>query len=364
MLAVALALGLAVASAGPATSAGPAAPRPASPAGAQPVPGPAAFAAASLRRRVEAALRATVSGGPRAAAATRALVGAPYAISPLGEGKGRDPDRRFRLDAFDCMTFVETAVALGSSGSLAEAQRALDDVRYDGAPALAARAHEVLSQWIPRNLEKGWIVDATALLGDPRAWVAAKEYTPESWAAVRRAGRAIAGLPRARLPLGRFDVLVMPPEALVPLAGAIPEGAVVFVVRADRLDRATRITHAGLVVWGADGSRRVRHATSSVGVARVIEERLDRFLAREVRAYPRWPVEGIALFTLPDNRARVTALRTVLPETPALSIVSAGAGRTGGRAPLPRPARVPGKMPRESAGRLSVHLTGEGAGVK
>src|SRR5512142_1553378 len=126
---------------------------------------------------VTRALAAAPAGGPRAAAATRPLLGAPYVLSPLGEGFGRDPDPRFRLDAFDCMTLVETAVALGSAVTLAEARLALDDVRYSGPPSYEARNHEVLSQWIPANLAKGWIVEATSTLHGVPIGAAAKEYT-------------------------------------------------------------------------------------------------------------------------------------------------------------------------------------------
>jgi hypothetical protein len=242
-------------------------------------------------------------------AATRPLLGVPYLLSPLGEGSGRDPDPRFRLDAFDCMTFVETALALGSASSLEEARAALDDVRYTGAPAWVNRNHEVLSQWIPANVAKGWIAPATPAppgAGAPR--MATKEYAPATWDAIRAAGRAIPGLPRGRLPIGRFSApLVDPAEALL-VADRLPEGAIVFVVREDAPGRATLVTHAGLVVRGPGGAAMVRHATSTKGVERVIEEPLDRFLRREARAYPRWPLAGLSFFAIEDARARLHAL--------------------------------------------------------
>jgi hypothetical protein len=267
-----------------------------------------ALAASPVEAEVARALVAAPAGGARAVAATRALLGAPYLASPLGEGAGRDADPRFRLDAFDCMTFVETAVALASATSLAEARRALDDVRYAGPPGFAARNHEVLSQWIPENARKGWIAAATGALAGARARPASKEYTPASWRAVRAAGRAIPGVPRARLPIGRFDVEVVSVAEAPGLAPLLPDGAILFVVRADAPDRATRVTHAGLVVRGARGATLVRHATSTKGVGRVIEEPLDRFLRRQGRAYPRWPLEGLAVFTIRDASARVRAL--------------------------------------------------------
>ncbi len=262
---------------------------------------------------VEAAFRSAPEGGPRAAAATSALLTAPYVSSPLGEGDGPDPDPRFRLDAFDCMTLVETAVALGSASSLDEAGLALDDVRYSGSPELASRNHEVLSQWIPHNVAKGWVADVGREVGGSFARRVEKEYTRESWAAVRASGRAIRGLPRARLPLGRFSLDVVPVAYVARISGAIPDGTIAFAVRSDAPDRPSRITHAALVVVGRDGARLARHATSSRGVRRMIEEPVERFVRREMRAHPGWPLEGIAFFAILPNGARVRALEASRP---------------------------------------------------
>jgi hypothetical protein len=266
------------------------------------------FAAPSPDLAVARALGEAPPGGARAVAATRALLGLPYASSPLGEGSGRDADPRFRLDAFDCMTLVETAVALGSAATLAEARVALDDVRYAGAPSWVARNHEVLSQWLPANVARGFVADATSSLTGVTVARAAKEYTPASWDAVRAAGRAIPGLPRARLPLGRFEVPVIAPADVGKVAGQLPDGAIVFVVRVDQPERATRVTHAGLVVHGPGGAALVRHATSTKGVERVIEEPLERFVRRQERAFPRWPLEGLSFWAIRDASARVRGL--------------------------------------------------------
>jgi hypothetical protein len=285
-----------------------------------------AISTAPLESEIVRALRETPAGGLRAVRATRPLVGAPYAASPLGEGTAPDPDPRFRLDAFDCMTFVETAVALSSAATLEDARRALDDVRYGAEPAYASRNHEVLSQWLPSNVRKGWLAEATVDLAGASARTAAKEYTAASWLAVRAAGRAIPALPRGRLPLGRFEVRIVPPADVPRLSATLPAGALVFVVRADVADRATRVTHAGLVVGGPGGAPRVRHATSSKGVGRVIEEPLDRFLRRQAQALPRWPIEGLAFFTIRDATARVHELAAGAP--------------SGGPSPAPLPSRL------------------------
>jgi hypothetical protein len=291
---------------------------------------PAAPGESGRTGAIVAALRAAPAGGARADAATRPLLGSPYVPTPLGEAAGYDPDPRFRLDAFDCMTFAETAVALGSASTLDEARAALDDVRYAEAIAYEGRNHEVLSQWIPANVRKGWVEDVASAVAGPRARVAAVEYDAARWAAVARAGRAIPGVPRARLPVGRFEVGLVPEADVPAVAARIPDGTLAFVVRADLRDRPTRVTHVGLVVRGPGGATLVRHATSSVGTARVIEEPIERFLRREERAAA-WRVEGLALLAIHDNRPRVAARR------PAAGPPATAAGVTP-------PARPPGKM--------------------
>jgi hypothetical protein len=260
---------------------------------------------ATVDAAVTAALAAAAPGGPRAAAATRSLHGLPYRLDPLGEGSGPDADPRFRLDAFDCMTFVETAVALGSSASLDEARRALDEVRYDGPPALGTRNHEVLSQWLPANLARGWI--APLALDPPAPAVAgAAVYDAARWARLARLGLRLPGVPPERLPSGRFEVSVVPPDAFVALGPRLPEGTLAFVVREDVPDRLTRVSHVGLVVLGPRGQRLVRHASSTIGVLRVIEEPLDRFVARQ-RTASRRALTGLALFSIRDNGAHLHA---------------------------------------------------------
>jgi hypothetical protein len=92
------------------------------------------------------------------------------------------------------------------------------------------------------------------------------------------------------------------------VARALPDGALVFVVRADDPLHATRVSHAGLVVLGPDGAPRVRHATSSTGVRQVIEEPLARFVRREQAASPERPVVGFTFYRVLDASARVRTL--------------------------------------------------------
>jgi Protein of unknown function (DUF1460) len=251
------------------------------------------------------------AGGSRAAAASAPLVGIRYRLGPLGEGRGLDPDPRFRLDAFDCVTFIETAMALGAGRSEEEVRRALDDIRYGKAVDIADRDHEVLSQWIPRNVEKGWIRPISRELAGEATVEVATVYDRARWARLAKRGRRLAGVPDRRLPIGRFTTEVVPPSALAAVEPRLPDGAVIWVVREERLDQVTRVTHGGLVVV-KQGRRWVRHANSSPNVMRVVEEPLAQFVDRQRRASSR-PLTGLAFFAVPDNGARLASLPPLAP---------------------------------------------------
>jgi hypothetical protein len=257
---------------------------------------------------LDAGLASRPPGPARAAFAAGLLRGAPYRTSPLGEGSRPDRDPRFRLDAFDCVTLVETAIALGNAGSVAEARALLDDVRYDGPPDFAHRNHYVEAQWLPANARKGWIEDVTEAVAGELALRAEIAHSAERWRAAARAGRLLPGLDPERLPVGSFPLPYLPLDHLPELASRIPEGTVLLVVRAERPSRPLRVTHMGIVVVGEDGGRWLRHASDVPGVRRVRDERLDRFARRTARERA-WPVSGVGLWAIRDNTARAARLR-------------------------------------------------------
>jgi hypothetical protein len=169
----------------------------------------------------------------------------------------------------------------------------------------------VLSQWIPRNLEKGWIRPISRELAGAAAVEVATVYDRERWARLAARGQRLAGVPERLLPIGRFTAEVVPAAALGAVEPRLPDGAVVWVVREERLDQVTRVTHGGLVVVKG-GRRWVRHASSTPGVMRVVEEPLPAFVEHQRLASSR-PLTGLAVFAVPDNRARLAVLPPLGP---------------------------------------------------
>lgn len=257
---------------------------------------------------LDAGLAAAAAGAPRASWASAQLRGQRYLLSPLGEGRGIDPDPLFRLDAFDCVTLVETAIALGNARSVAEARVLLDDIRYgDGSPDFQRRNHYLEAQWLPENARKGWVEDVTARIGGALAVEAEVRLTPATWRAAERAGRVVRGLLPSHRPLGTFRLPYLPLGRVAALADRIPDGTILLLVREDRPARPYRVTHLGLLVALPGGGRAVRHASDVAGAEQVRDEPLAAFLARNARLRA-WPVVGVSLWAVPDNAARAAGL--------------------------------------------------------
>ena len=219
---------------------------------------------------------------------------APYADSPLGEGKGNPPDEDplIRFDAADCTTFLETTMAMARSSSLKEAQKVLREIRYTGGQVdYRRRKHFMMAQWIPQNQEAGFIKDITAQVGGDSVSIAAKRLDAEVWKH-RRTKDSWPELDSADIPDGVFKLPIIPIDRAREMVDKIPAGTILNVVRVDYKSMPVRVTHQGLVVVRG-GRRYLRHAARA-GYQRVVDELLETFLRRN-SAYKKWPVAGVNL---------------------------------------------------------------------
>lgn len=226
---------------------------------------------------------------------SRGLVGAPYVLSPLGEGEGEDPDPRLRFDAFDCTTLVETALALARCDDPSELLGLLDRIRYRGEPSFVHRRHLVEAEWVPDLIHEGFLRDITRQIGGAHTKRTTLNLSKENWKA-RRIAKTLV-LPESELPFGKYDLDYVPFTEVSKLK--VPPGTVINVVRVAVNWSPTLITHQGLVLRSpVDGSLIVRHASPLA--RRVIDERLDHFLERYI--HPKvdkgWPAVGLSFFAV------------------------------------------------------------------
>jgi hypothetical protein len=229
--------------------------------------------------------------GERMAAISAPLLGTPYLNDAAGEGFGKDPDPPARYDAFDCLTFVEEVLALALAGDPTGAPAIRRQLRYaGGAPVdYDNRNHFMLQEWVPRNIENGYLEDITAQLGETH--LVEKAVTPKTWAWWKK--RKLFQLPDERLPTGTFRLQVMRLGAAAEIVDQIPDGALILTVRESREYVPIVVTHLGFKVPAGDVPL-MRHATRMGSEPRVRNDKLDWYL-EHVRWYQRWPVDGITV---------------------------------------------------------------------
>lgn len=218
--------------------------------------------------------------------------GAPYVFSPLGEGPGHspDPDPLFRTDVFDCLSLVETSLALAAEPDLTKAEQTLQKIRYsDGRVDFGWRKHFPESQWIPQNAP--WLTDITQDVGGALAVRVQKLITPETYATRKQALDLV--IPKERVPNGTFRWWVIPLDKVEEVMARIPSGTLLWVVREDFHSTPFRISHVGIVVQHKGGTY-LRHAKEG-GVHKVIEMPLMDVVRRH-QEFTKWPAVGVSLY--------------------------------------------------------------------
>lgn len=113
------------------------------------------------------------------------LLGTAYVTAPLGEGAGArfDQGPAYRLDAFDCTTYVETVTALALSRRPEEFEDWLRRIRYwKGKVDYLNRNHFACGDWVPNNVAWGLLTDLTeSLAGGKRMRTAVALEDKKGW---------------------------------------------------------------------------------------------------------------------------------------------------------------------------------------
>lgn len=248
----------------------------------------------------DAASAARRSYGEKLADASARFLGTPYVLDALGEGPGAaDDDPLIRFDAVDCMTFVETCMAMAESSDASQVADRLSAIRYDqGEAALENRHHFFTAQWVPAQTASGRLVDITREValkaGRPKSSVdQVKTVTQEQWDG-RLHGRDFQ-LPPHRIPVGSFPFQAVPIGQVSEVLKGVPDGSLFALVREDRPLTPFLVTHVGFVVRHS-GKTWFRHAGRDI-YGQVIDEEAWHYLRRAMR-YRKWLVTGMRFFRL------------------------------------------------------------------
>ena len=191
--------------------------------------------------------------GERMNILSAALLDTPYRNAPL-IGSATRPERMVcSLDGFDCVTYMESALALSRCCGAEEYPDRLRELRYrKGVVQWETRNHYMVD-WIRRNTESGSVRPVTSGEGCKK---------------IHRTLSEVQDLPPKVV---SFSFL--PRRGVNDFRPRIETGDLIFFVSTrNSLD----VFHTGILVWGGTGLM-LRHASRSRG--RVIEEELAAFLA-------------------------------------------------------------------------------------
>jgi len=217
--------------------------------------------------------------GARLFAASGRFLGVPYVLGPMGEGPQGEFDRGplVSYTALDCTTFVEETMAFALGSDEASSLDLLRRIRYRGGViSYQTRNHFTEADWLPNNIAAGFLRDITGEVAgagaravrkviSKRAWYQAKteadlkvfDYETPAQRAARLARFRALG---SEMPDQDVTLSYVPLEDLAALLPRSPSGTVVSLVREERADKPTVVTHQFFVFDGPDG-KIIRHAS-------------------------------------------------------------------------------------------------------
>lgn len=168
----------------------------------------------------------------------------------------------FSLRAFDCVTYMETVLALALARSATDFVRWLRLIRYQNGRVAWNARHHYMVEWIRANARQGVIVNLTR---GPRTVSRSKTLAVVP-------GRA----PR------RIRFRLFPKRVIAQIAPQMRDGDLLFFASTRKqLD----VFHVGIVFVGAEGVT-LSHAARSRG--RVVEQPLELFLRENRMAGVLW----------------------------------------------------------------------------
>ncbi len=230
------------------------------------------------------------------------MLGTPYRLDPLGEGRrGRfDRDPLFSFQRVDCVTFLEEILALSFQSDLSQAIQLAQYLRYNGGRIdYRYRRHLPLSQWLPELMQLGLLRDDTRRVAGRAARMIQKWLSRRSYS-TRSARRFVRKIGWRHLVTGKFTLPYIPLERALRKVRFFSPISIMSMMRPDKPYSPDLIFHQGAIVR-IDGILYLRHATKVWGG--VVDTPLQWYL-RSLTRYGR-PVLGIHLArVLPSFDAR------------------------------------------------------------
>ncbi|MFY7929498.1 MAG: N-acetylmuramoyl-L-alanine amidase-like domain-containing protein [Oligoflexus sp.] len=159
-------------------------------------------------------------------------VSRPFLGLPYGSG-AHIVDKELMAPSYDCMTYVETVMALYLATKDESASALLNRIRYfEGKREEALRKHFVETDWISDNQRLGFVTDITRKIMPTApslsAWIDKSAWFRKVHPKFAQAFEA-SSLPKKI----NATLDYIPLEVLLPLVGKIPDGAIIIFIQND-----------------------------------------------------------------------------------------------------------------------------------
>lgn len=220
----------------------------------------------------------------------------PYLFNALGEGPQAyfDQAPRYRSDAFDCETFVDTVLGIALAENFQGFEQCINRIRYKtGKPQFTARNHFTDLDWNKNNQRLGYLQDVTAQIKNPsgkkvnqmasatidkptwykrlpisriRIVQSDESIKIQRWQKLQKKGKKFSS-EVARIPYiplnALFDSQKRPNHYIF---AQIPDGAIVEIVRPNwdlrqQIGTCLNVSHLGFTFW-KNGALIFREASS------------------------------------------------------------------------------------------------------
>ena len=205
-----------------------------------------------------------------------AEVGAMFEAAPYLAGTLDEPPTEtlvVRFDGFDCVTFVETALAIGrgiaqGDSSYAGFARRLADLRYRGRTIGYCQRLHYFTDWMETNRRSGWLrtdlgIGTRRTLRDTLRFMGEHRSAYPRFATNDSLFRCIREMEDRLLARGEDVVRYVPQDSIRAVYPRLKSGDVIALITS--ID-GLHVTHTGLAVERGDGTVGLLHASTSGGV--------------------------------------------------------------------------------------------------
>ncbi len=215
---------------------------------------------------------------------SRAFLGTPYRADPLGEGPGSGPDPDPFIDyrRVDCLTFVQTVMALSFAEAPEDVAWYLRILRYvDGRVTFSHRYYTMAKGWYLGMQNLGLLEDVTELVGRGKTRYAVLDLSKRtSWSTRDRERFALLG---TLAPRGLARMAYVGLDEIARSRASLPEVSLLQIVREPSPESPYLVSHVGFLLR-TEERLIFRHASRSPQRRHVEDRSLSEYVS-EVAAF-------------------------------------------------------------------------------